>query len=158
MSYIQWKPNQPANVSLPMTDQVMATWDPEPWAPHLKAWLEQTSALGEEGELPEGGPWPQVVDSLPFLIKSPQLLGLLGVGHWSFPIVPSTASPISGTPAASTSFVPGLSTSEIYVIPSRSPRASSTFLLWPALLSSSVSGKAVATVRQSRRQACLAGL
>lgn len=106
MSYIQWKPNQPANVSLPVTDQVMATWDPEPRAPHLKAWLEQTSALGEEGELPEGGPWPQVVDSLLFLVKSPQLLGLLGAGHWSFPIVPSTASPVSGTPAASTSFVP----------------------------------------------------
>lgn len=106
----------------------MATWDPEPRAPHLKAWLEQTSALGEEGELPGGGPWPQVVDSLLFLVKSPQLLGLLGAGHWSFPIVPSTASPISGTPAASTSFVPRLSTSEIYLCFSLAP--SPTLFHW----------------------------
>ena len=51
-----------------MYNQGMASWDPgapwEPRAPYLKAWLEQTSALREEGELPRESRWPQVVDSL----------------------------------------------------------------------------------------------
>lgn len=51
-----------------MHSQGMATWDPEPQAPHLKAWLEQTSALGEEGELPRGGRWPRIVDCLMSLV------------------------------------------------------------------------------------------
>ena len=97
----------------------MATWDRKPWVPQMKTWLEQTSALGEEGELPWGGQWPQVADSFMFLVtvqvKPPQLLGLLQAEHCSFSIVLPNASPISSTPTATTSFVPGLSTLEIYL-------------------------------------------
>lgn len=64
--------SESSNASLSTTGQVhsqgMTTWDSEPQAPHLKAWLEQTSALGEEGELPSGGRWPRVVDSLMSLV------------------------------------------------------------------------------------------
>lgn len=86
--------SESANASLSITGQMYsqgtATWDPEPWASHMKAWLERTSTLGEEGELPRG------TYSLTSLYKArfqlPKLLGLLGAEH--FP----TAFPMSSTP------------------------------------------------------------